>query len=147
MLKTCWNVLWQAIIRHYSNTFIEITYTVVEIIPACMPVRHYDKSWSYISCATVSSSATMLTYNGRYQISRYHVSFKHYGDVMMSTMASQITSLTIVCSTVYSGANPRKHQSSASLAFVWGIHRWPVNSPHKGPVTRNMFLFDDIIMK
>ena len=49
-------------------------------------------------------------------------------------------------STVYSGADQRKHQSSASLAFVWGIDRWPVNSPHKGPVTRKMFPFDDVIM-
>ena len=57
----------------------------------------------------------------------------HYGDVIMGTMASQITSLTIVYSTVYSGADIRKHQSSASLAFVWGIHRSPVNSPHKWP--------------
>ena len=46
----------------------------------------------------------------------------------------------------YSGADQRKHQSSASLAFVRGIHRWPVNSPHKGPVTRKMFPFDDVIM-
>ena len=64
----------------------------------------------------------------------------------MSLMASQITSLTIVYSTVYSGADQRKHQSSASLAFVWGIHRGPVNSPHKWPVTRKMFPFDDAIM-
>ena len=61
-------------------------------------------------------------------------------------MASQITSLTIVYSTVYSGVDQRKYQSSASLAFVRGIHRWPVNSPHKGPVTRKMFSFDDVIM-
>ena len=64
----------------------------------------------------------------------------------MSPMVSQITSRTIVCSTVYSVADQRKHQSSASLAFVRGIHRWPVNSPHKGPVTRKMFPFDDVIM-
>ena len=70
----------------------------------------------------------------------------HYNGVIMSTMASQITSLTIVYSTVYSGADQRKHQSSVSLAFVQGIHRWPVNSPHKGPVTREMFPFDDVIM-
>ena len=61
-------------------------------------------------------------------------------------MASPITSLTIVYSTFYSGVDRRKHQSSASLAFVRGIHRWPVNSPHKWPVTRKMFLFDDVIM-
>ena len=71
----------------------------------------------------------------------------HYNDVIMGAMASQITSLTIVCSTVYSGTDKRKHQSSASLAFVRGIHRWPVNSPHKGPVTRKMFPFDDVIMR
>ena len=70
----------------------------------------------------------------------------HYDDVIMSTIASQITSLTIVYSTVYSGADQSKHQSSASLAFVWGIHRGPVNSPHKWPVTRKMFPFDDVIM-
>ena len=64
----------------------------------------------------------------------------------MRALASQITSLTIVHSTVYSGADHRKHQSSASLAFVRGIHRWPVNSPHKGPVTRKIFPFGDVIM-
>ena len=66
---------------------------------------------------------------------------QHYNDVIMSTMSSQITSLAIFYSTVYSGADQRKHQSSESLAFVWGIHRWPVNSPHKGPVSRKMFPF------
>ena len=71
----------------------------------------------------------------------------HYDDVIMSTIASQITSLTIVYSTVYSGADQSKHQSSASLAFVWRIHRGPVNSPHKWPVTRKMFPFDDVIMQ
>ena len=70
----------------------------------------------------------------------------HYVDVIMSTIASQITSLTIVYSTIYSGADQSKDQSSASLAFVWGIHRGPLNSPHKWPVTRNMFPFDDVIM-
>ena len=70
----------------------------------------------------------------------------HYGDIIMDAIASQITSLTIVYSIVYSDADQRKHQSSASLAFVRGIHRGPVNSPHKWPVTRKMFPFDDVIM-
>ena len=61
----------------------------------------------------------------------------------MSTMASQITSLTIVYSNVYSGTDQRKYQSSASLALVRGIHRWPVSSPHKGPITQKRFPFDD----
>ena len=65
----------------------------------------------------------------------------------MGAIASQITSLIIVYSTVYSDADQRKHQSSASLAFVWGIHRGPVNSPHKWPVTRKMLPFDDVIMR
>ena len=72
--------------------------------------------------------------------------YLHHNDVIMGTMVSQITSLTIVYSAVYSGADQRKHQSSASLAFVWRIHRGPVNSPHKWPVTRKMFPFDDVIM-
>ena len=71
----------------------------------------------------------------------------HYADVIMTTIAPQITSLTIVYSTIYSGADQSKHQSSASLAFVWGSHRGPVNSPHKWPVTRKMFPFDDVIME
>ena len=65
----------------------------------------------------------------------------------MGATASQITSLTIVYSNVYSEADQRKHQSSAALAFVWRIHRGPVNSPHKWPVARKMFPFDDVIMK
>ena len=64
----------------------------------------------------------------------------------MGATASQITSLMIVYSTVYSDADQRKHQSSASLAFVRGIHRGPVKSPHKRPVKRKMFPFDDVIM-
>ena len=77
----------------------------------------------------------------------WHSPLSHYDDVIMSAIASQITSLTIVYSIVYSDADQRKHQSSASLAFVWGIHRGPVNSPHKWPVTRKMFSFDDVMMQ
>ena len=89
----------------------------------------------------------------------------HYNDVIMTAMASRITSRTIVYSSVYSGIDQRKHQSSASLAFVGVIYRWPVNaqhiwiwiwtddqqilmsdSAHKGSVTRKMCPFDDVIM-
>ena len=72
----------------------------------------------------------------------FKIRVEHYDDVIMTTIASQITSLTSVYSTVYSDADQRKHQSSASLAFVRGIHR----VPHKGSVTRKMFPFDDVIM-
>ena len=60
----------------------------------------------------------------------------HYNDVTMDAIASQITSLMTVYSTIYSDADQRKHQSSASLAYVRGIHHWPVNSLHKWPVMR-----------
>ena len=71
---------------------------------------------------------------------------QHYNGVIMGAITSLITSLTIVYSIVYSDADQRKHQSSASLAFVRRSHRGPVNSPHKWPVTRKMFPFDDVIM-
>ena len=70
----------------------------------------------------------------------------HNSDVTMSVMASQIASVSIVCPTVCTGANQRKHQSSVSLVFVRGIHRSPVDSPYKRPLTRKMFPFDDVIM-
>ena len=64
-------------------------------------------------------------------IGNYDGNSLHYDDVIMGAIASLITSLTIVYSNFYSDADQRKHHSSASLAFVWGIHRRPVNSPHK----------------
>ena len=74
------------------------------------------------------------------------VAIIYYSDVIMGAMVSQITSLVIVYLTVPSDADQRKHESSASLALVRGIHRWPMNSPHKGLVTRKTFPFDDVIM-
>ena len=71
-----------------------------------------------------------------------HLLWYHSNDVITSAFASQITGVPIVYSTVCSEAEQRKYQSSASLAFVRGIHRWP----HEGPVTRKMFPFDDVIM-
>ena len=71
----------------------------------------------------------------------------HYSNVLMSAMASQITNVLIVCSAVCSGADQRKHQSSALLAFVGGIHQLPVDSPHKGPVSRKMFPFADAMLE
>ena len=65
----------------------------------------------------------------------------------MSTMVSQINGVSIVCSTVCSGADKKtKHESSASLAFVRGNRRSPIHSPHKDPVTQKMFEFDDVII-
>ena len=86
---------------------------------------------------------TLLLTNFHPYVSQFQ---NHCRDVIMGAMASQITSLTIICSTVHSCADQRKRQSYAWLAFVRGIHRWPVNSPHKGPVTRKIYPVDDGIM-
>ena len=94
--------------------------------------HHYGNSWYSLSTCP---SLSMSQWRGIQQ----KCSWVHYDDVIMGAMASQITSLTIVCSTVYSDADQTKYQSSASMAFVRGIHRGPVNSPHKWPVTRKMF--------
>ena len=88
----------------------------------------------------------LLVYLAHFEQTFDHSWLQHYNDIIMSTMVFQITSLAIVYSIVYSGADQRKHQSSLSLALVRGINRWPANSPHKGPVARKIFPFDDIIM-
>ena len=98
--------------------------------------RKIDQLWIKIILSYLVDKAVTVT-----------ILCEHYNDVVMGAIASQITSLTIVCSTVYSDADQGKHQSSASLAFARGIHRGPVNSPHKWPVTRKMFPFDDVIMR
>ena len=100
--------------------------------------------WSIVCPTPQQINAKQIHWNRN--IVRVTALVFHWSGVIMGAMVSQITSLTLVYSTVYSGADQRKHQSSASLAFVRGIHRWPVNSPHKWPVTRNMFPFDDVIM-
>ena len=70
----------------------------------------------------------------------------HYNEVIVSTMASQITRVSIVYLTVCSGPDQRKHQSSVSLTFVRGIHWWPVNLPTQMPVMWKVFPFDDVIL-
>ena len=95
-----------------------------------LPADHAPFLWNCTGVDANNPEATLVHYNG----------------VIMGAMVSQITSLMIVDSAVYSGADQRKHQSSASLAFVRGIHRWTVNSSHNWPVTLKMFPFDDVIM-
>ena len=106
-------------------------------------VNRRDNSWSVVVIIVGCSMSNWMQYVKFMMGSSF---FAHYNDVIMGTLASQITSLTIVYSTVYSDADQRKHRSSASLAFLRGIHRGPVNSPQKWPVTRKMFPFDDVII-
>ena len=88
---------------------------------------------NYFTLLTIScckSYLDLIHADGRITIMIMNQSFTelHYSDIIMSAMAPQITSISIVCSTVCSGA-----ESSASLPFVRGIHRWLVESPHNGP--------------
>ena len=106
------------------------------------------KSLSLNKCVQPELSQTMpllLDQIHRLIIIRNYIDY-NYSDVTMGVMAPHIPSLMSVYSMVHSEADQTKHQSSASLAFVRGIYRGPVNSPHKGPVTRKMFPFDDVIM-
>ena len=84
---------------------------------------------------------------GRCENLRWQNGQIHYTVIIMSAMASQITSFTIVYWTVCSGTDQRKHNFSTSLASVRGSHQWPVDCLHKWPVTRKMFPFDDVIMR
>ena len=104
-------------------------------------------SWSWIGNENIYMLISTRFYVPFNSFMLLHLLLCHYTDAIMGAIASQITSLTIVYSTVCSGADQREHQSSASLAFVRGIYRGPVNSPHKGPVTRIMFPFDDVMRR
>ena len=115
-----------------------IPYLVLTVELWCVCCEYLWENWLRYDRTTLYLERLSLYWN-RAQDS-------HYNDVIMGTMASQITSLTIVYSIVYSGADQSKHQSFVSLAFVRGIHQGPVNSLHKWPVTRKMFPFDDVIM-
>ena len=146
-LRSLWRVIWISFLERKLSAFIQASLKNIskgQIVnkPSLVQstVSHrigeepFLNQWWLIALTRISVISHFF-YNGR-----------HYNDVIMSAMASQITSLTIVHSIVYSGTDQRKHQISASLSFVRGIHRWPVNSPHKGPVTRKMLPFDGVIM-
>ena len=109
-------------------------------------IKHHETFMSVLNVCGCSMTLTLrgrgikleFFCNGRFI---WSLQWRHNGN----DIASQIPRLTIVYSAVYSDADRRKHQSSASLAFVRGIHRGPVNSPHKWPVTRKICPFDDVI--
>ena len=115
--------------------------------PQWLPYTDMTIAHSFIHCCMcIPIKQCISLYTLKQKLSQWYICHHHYIKVIMSVTASQITSLTIVYSTVDSGADQRKHQSSASLAFLRGIHWWLVNSPHKGPVTQKMFPFDDVII-
>ena len=132
------NRYYQTKISHYSNN-VSKTITAYHYAVKSW-INLGDESFQIKSPTKARLKSCDLVWLGLYW------RIYHNGDVIMSTMASHIASLSIVCWSVCSGADQTKHQSSASLAFVRGIHRRPVNSPHKGTVTRKTFPFDDVIM-
>ena len=121
----------------------EVEVATMRIYRLKLAIRVYALNWRLNNAFLRRSTQSKISYVSQFYHwfwSWWYCSVKtHYHDVTMGTMASQITSLAIIYSSVYSDADQRKHQSSASLAFV--------RSPHKGPVTRKMFPFDDVIMK
>ena len=130
-------VVWVVRFSYYQVTYCEWKYGVLFVIidtnPPAMQIKK-KTSWrleTFSQTPGVGSNLPLPAFNN---------------DVIMSAMASQISGLPTVCPTVCLGADQRRHQSSASLAFVRGIHRLPVDSPHNGPVTGKMFSFDDVIM-
>ena len=126
----------------------------INLMNSRLPHRQWNKRewygkidpYHYITTHNLGAKRKRNIWNLLYRLWIQYFSLQHYNDIKMGSMASQITSLTTIYTTVYSGADQRTHQSSASLAFVRGIHRRPVNSPHKWAVARKMFPFDDVIM-
>ena len=117
-----------------------------------------DVLWSYkisnqvwIRCSKISLALDLWRF--RYWLHRERIKYLsvmshlHYKDVTMSTMASQITMQPHHCLlNCLFKAQTKEKSNSTLLAFVRGIHRWPVSSPNKGTVTRTTFPFDDVIM-
>ena len=127
----------------YANSLLFIVFCCCQITVNCTHVfQGYFIDINSLNPGICRSHFNSLTWKPITQ----KAACPHYSDVIMGEIASQITSLTIVYSIAYSDADHRKHQSSASLAFVGGIHQGPVNSPHKWPVTWKMFPFHDVIM-
>ena len=109
--------------------------------------EHYAHKWNRMALFHIALAvhiAPALAYYDNNEIAMWH--WLHYSDVIIGAMASQITSLTFVCSSLYSGADQRKYQSSVSQDFVQGIAQMTGELPTKRPVTWKMFPFDDVIM-
>ena len=139
LIKIHWNVVYYIVVLCIATLYISHIHLFIWEIISVVQIWSLSDRGSRMKVFWNKCAEMCLWY--------WHLTvILHYNDVIMGSMASQITSLTFGYSAVYSGADQRKHQSSVSLAFVRGIHRGPVNSPHKWPVTRKMFLFDDVIM-
>ena len=123
-----WSVVTEPILL--IEQYCRVSYSIFVVIVGFEIRSKNSKGWICIPWI-LHALLSPTDYQCRHLQSHPGTPFIHYNDVKTSPMASQITSRTIVYSIVYSCADQRKHQSSASLAYVWGLHRVPVNSPHQ----------------
>ena len=140
-----WKIAQNAIsTRHFDILVIDSSISralAMEMLQPCTkPYISSPQVWPLVN-GTINEFANSFVIRGNFIMTTLSIQRFHYSDVIKSAMTSQI-----VCSTAFSGADQRKHQSSASLVFVRGNNRSPVDSPHKGPVTQKMLPFDDVIM-
>ena len=111
---------------YWINLVVQTLYFIMIVIPALqvnLIKRGYQLHYNWCCHSDISVHFLLLAFSC---VPRTPIHILHYSDVIMSTMVSQITGVSMVCSTVYSGADERKHQSSTSLAFVRRIHRFPL---------------------
>ena len=128
------------------GSIIYVTVCVCITISRFRIAREIDKSEQSYEVIAIIHNKALFSHNCVKKTHKMNGSNGHYSNVIKSAIVSQIIGVSIVCPTVCSGADQKTRQSSASLAFVRGIHRSPVDSPHKWPVTRKMFPFVDVIM-
>ena len=118
--------------------------------PTCSYLTLWLACWQRDGCilTTMKPPYTLSDYFRVYTLALRTVKSNLYNncDAIIRAMESQITVISIVCSIACSGRDQRKHQSSALLTFVKGIYRWPVDSPHTGPVTRKIFPINDAVI-
>ena len=95
----------------------------------------------HIHCKACKSHHFM--YNTKFMIRQVHYCTSHCNDFRIGAMASQITGVSIVWSTVCSGAEQQQQQQKIKAPRHWGES---MDSNNKGPVTRRMLPFDDVIM-
>ena len=98
----------------------------------------------FIFFSLILISIQLIVFKFQCQLCIYSLFSQHYSDVIMRTMASQTPTFPLFTQPFIQAQS--KKTSKPRHWPLWGIHRWPVNSPHKVPVTRNMFPFDDVIM-
>ena len=102
-----------------------------------------DSSFAKIKLAGMSN----IVGSGHIVAHIRYLECRHYSDVIISAMSSEIIGVSMLYPPACSAPDQRMYQSSASFAFVRVIHRCPVDSPHKGPITRKIIPLHDVIMR